>query len=285
MNAFWGYWIGVCGNLMTLFFMGMILPRRWGLWSFFVATFLCGLSIFPRAYFGYYSAQAAMVNALLAVAMVLILPALLFRAAYWKCFGVNLYFYGLNMLCDAVTVEMLKPYVGDLTVTVNIYDTIFYGAVALTLMVICYSVSVLLFHMLSMRRFRPFYLLFAVFPIDLYLFVYCIFFDLPGYILLAALVLGIACNIALLIHTLEQEKKAELETELQAVRRARELEESHYRAVEEQREALARIRHDFNNQLSAIGGLIQTGETEEARAMVSRLTADIAATAAIPERG
>lgn len=169
------------------------------------------------------------------------------------------------MLCDASTLEITRPFAGDITTTTSANSVILYAAVAYTLMAVCYSVSVLLFHTISMRRFRPFYLLFGVFPVSLFLFTFCIFFDLPGYVLLVALVLGIACNIVLLIHTLEQEKRAAMDEELQTVRRAMELEERHYRAVEAQREALARIRHDFNNQLAAIGGLIQIGETEEAR--------------------
>jgi len=48
--------------------------------------------------------------------------------------------------------------------------------------------------------------------------------------------------------------------------------------VERRREELARIRHDFNNQLASIGQLIRSGEESSAQDMIAALTGEIAGT-------
>ena len=96
------YLIAFGGTCMTLIFTGMVLPRRYGLWSYPLVPALCGLSIFPKAAFGYYSAQTMAIDLVMMAVILLVLPALLFRASYWKCIGVSFYFYAINMLCDAM---------------------------------------------------------------------------------------------------------------------------------------------------------------------------------------
>ena len=85
--------------------------------------------------------------------------------------------------------------------------------------------------------------------------------------------LGLGAEIALLGYTISQEKKAALEEELGKVRHMMELEQAHYKGVEERQEEMARIRHDFNNQLATIGQLIRHGESSDAQHMI-RLLAD-----------
>lgn len=84
---------------------------------------------------------------------------------------------------------------------------------------------------------------------------------------------GLGAEIALLGYTISQEKKAALEEELGKVRHMMELEQAHYKGVEERQEEMARIRHDFNNQLATIGQLIRHGESSDAQHMI-RLLAD-----------
>lgn len=278
LESFTLFLTGFIGYFLTLLFTGMVLPRRLGKWIYPTAAVLCAMPTFVKATFGFRSDQAFAMDLILMVIIMFILPTLLFKGPYWKCVGVHLFFNALCGLCDILTMFLLTPVYGDDPTTFSLNAAWIYACVATTLMVLCFSLAVLLFRSISMRQFRPFYLLFVLFPISLFLFADCVVFELSGVTLLAALVLGIACNIALLIHTLEQEKKAALEEELQETRHTMELEESHYKAVEEQREVLARIRHDFNNQLSAIGGLIETGETGQAQAMVDQLATDIATT-------
>jgi sensor histidine kinase regulating citrate/malate metabolism len=54
-----------------------------------------------------------------------------------------------------------------------------------------------------------------------------------------------------------------------------ELEQARYGEVEKRSEELAKIRHDFNNQLASIIQLVRTGEDGAAQEMISALTNEI----------
>jgi len=81
--------------------------------------------------------------------------------------------------------------------------------------------------------------------------------------------------IALLFILLEQDKKITLQEELRETRHAMELEQSHYKEVDKRRAELSKIRHDFNNQLAAIGNLIQLGDEDTAQEMIKSLSSEI----------
>jgi len=85
-------------------------------------------------------------------------------------------------------------------------------------------------------------------------------------------------NIAILQILITNSKKEEAENELQKTRHATELEQSYYREVEKRREELTKIRHDFNNQLTAIGRLINVGEENSAKDMIKTLSDEIMGT-------
>jgi len=95
-------------------------------------------------------------------------------------------------------------------------------------------------------------------------------------------VVGVAFSfisiLALMFVLLGQDKKMVLEDELQEARHAMALEQAHYQEIEKRREALSKIRHDFNNQLASIGQLIQAGEGQMAQEMISAIAGEIAET-------
>ena len=74
------------------------------------------------------------------------------------------------------------------------------------------------------------------------------------------------------------EKKALLEQELSSLKYARELEEQHFREIEEKRYEVAKIRHDINNQLAAIRSLVKLGHTEQADELLGELESSMRAT-------
>ena len=86
----------------------------------------------------------------------------------------------------------------------------------------------------------------------------------------------------LLVYTVSQEKKTALEEELRETRHAMELEQSHYHKLEQKREELAKIRHDFNNQLASISQLVRTGEEGVAEDMIQTLAKEIVETNETP---
>lgn len=63
------------------------------------------------------------------------------------------------------------------------------------------------------------------------------------------------------------------------------LERQHYQSVERRREEMAKIRHDYNNLLSSVLGLVRMGKTREAEEMVLGLLARVEATREAPYCG
>ena len=68
-----------------------------------------------------------------------------------------------------------------------------------------------------------------------------------------------------------QADKEAVERELTEMKYRSELEQQHYKAVDARREELAKIRHDYNNLLTSVRGLLQMGQIEEAREALDNL--------------
>lgn len=73
-------------------------------------------------------------------------------------------------------------------------------------------------------------------------------------------------------------KKKELEDNLNEIQHIRELEHMHYTAIEERRQEMAKIRHDFNNQLLAAHQLISSDKWQHAELILDELEASISKT-------
>lgn len=89
--------------------------------------------------------------------------------------------------------------------------------------------------------------------------------------------LGLLADFILLYILLEQGHKEALERKLQELETLRRVEAVHYQAIEARREQLAKIRHDFNNQLTAAYNLISS-DREMAGELLDELKTDIAKT-------
>lgn len=74
------------------------------------------------------------------------------------------------------------------------------------------------------------------------------------------------------------EKKTALELEVNSLKHAHELEEQHFKQIEEKRYEVAKIRHDINNQLIAIRSMMKDGYIEQADQMLGVLEDSIGKT-------
>lgn len=84
-------------------------------------------------------------------------------------------------------------------------------------------------------------------------------------------VLGWACDIFLVIIIFRQEEKKRIKRELEAARRQAEMEKLFYEEMDKEREVMAKIRHDYNNLISSILGLIHIGKEKEAEIVLDQL--------------
>jgi signal transduction histidine kinase len=137
------------------------------------------------------------------------------------------------------------------------------------IMVLVAAVVIILWRVISARRFPVFINLFLIMPVGQLLMLHSFSFDEWSLFWLFGLFSGLAANILLLIYTISQEKKTAAIEELRETRHKIELEKSHYEAVEKHREELDAIRKIFNEKLELIAVLARFGGDDEARESIS----------------
>lgn len=79
-----------------------------------------------------------------------------------------------------------------------------------------------------------------------------------------------------------QKEKREAQEKVQKLQRVMELEKAHYEQIEARREEMAKIRQDYNNVITSVIHLIETGKTDEAGNMIQDLTERISKTKEYP---
>lgn len=85
------------------------------------------------------------------------------------------------------------------------------------------------------------------------------------------LVIFVIADLIYMFFISDIEKKNALEIEVNSLKYAHELEEQHFKQIEEKRYEVAKIRHDINNQLTAIKSMVHSGHTEQAEQLIGEL--------------
>lgn len=94
----------------------------------------------------------------------------------------------------------------------------------------------------------------------------------------AGFMLGFVADIVLLYVFLNQGEKDVLAKRVQEMEHLQQVEQLHYQSMETRREELAKIRHDFNNQLTTALYLTEQGEQEQAKSMLEQLRRNLVKT-------
>ena len=81
----------------------------------------------------------------------------------------------------------------------------------------------------------------------------------------------LVADIVYLYFMADLEKKAALEREVSSLKYARQLEEQHFKQIEEKRYEVAKIRHDINNQLASIKNMVHSRHIEQAEELIGEL--------------
>lgn len=85
-------------------------------------------------------------------------------------------------------------------------------------------------------------------------------------------------GMVLIFVLFDQAEKDTIAKELEQARYQFGMERQHYQAVEARREELAKIRHDYNDLLTSVRGLLQMGQTGEAQEVLDDLLARVGQT-------
>ena len=81
----------------------------------------------------------------------------------------------------------------------------------------------------------------------------------------------LVADIVYLYFMADLEKKAVLEREVSSLKYARQLEEQHFKQIEQKRYEVAKIRHDINNQLASIKSMVHSRHIEQAEELIGEL--------------
>lgn len=268
--------------LVHLVFMGMVIPCRLRrCWQ--VVLLAAGIALFhlPKLIWGDHSTPTDFFRLLRAPSILVAVPVLFFAGPLWKRLLVNLLLFSGQFVGAMLAVFLLRgPYqIQDTNgVIFTFTQSAVYLAVGLFGTILVDSGVVILARTMQARRFSMVYLPVLFILASLFGTFYA-YISAPGAFFWCVCILlsGISI-VCLLYYVVSLEKKAELEEELQNIHYTRELEQAHYRTIQERREELARIRHDFNNQLAAVRLLIQSSDEKDAGSMLRQLGEDIAAT-------
>lgn len=266
------------GLLLQYSFMGQLLPREKP-WRY-VPLMAIPIMLAPLAkqIFGPVSAMGQAMGIVCTLICCLWMPTRLFRAPAWKSMGLGIFFYATQFLMDAFAYFLCRPAFGDVTQLYTTRQIFLYMSVTWSVYALVCSGYLLVGRAVSMRKFRPFYLLFLIFPLSQGALLYCSIYGTLNWMFLLAVLLGLGAQVGLLIDTISYEEKITLREQLQDTRHQMALEQAHYEYAEQRREELSRIRHDFNNQLTAIGALIHSGDRDDAEKLLQDLSRSVAAT-------
>ncbi len=282
LKEFAMYYIAPALSAGLLFFcMGRLFPLRARVWVIVLCALLVPLGNVPKLIWGVFSMESNLVRALFFPILSFVFPLALFCGSVWKRLTVNMLLYACQMLGEAsFTLLLLGPEgVRDVSVEQFVEIAVPYVVITLSIDAAASCAVVFFARALTLRRFSPVYLSAMLFPLSLMGVTFAgTTGDVASWFWTGSVVLGLV-SVGVLTYCLASiEDRQRLEQELRETRHTMELEQAHYRAVEERQEELARIRHDFKNQLAAVSALLQADAGADARRMIGDLSRAIDAT-------
>lgn len=261
-----------------LIFTSQLMPNNLNTWK--ITGLSLGIAIFAPIKMQFAVGTPIFIFiGIIAYPIVFCLPLFFYKGKIWKRYAIYIFFNILMMYSDIIGASLLSVIYGD----INVFYTettpmLIYSGVTLTLHILFGSLAVIAWRMIVARKFQPFYFLFFILPIGQLVTVYSFVFTSLTLFWILGILISMIASLVLLVYTISQEKKTALEEELRETRHAMDLEQYHYREVELRRDELAKIRHDFNNQLASVSQLIRVGNESSAQDVIKALSEEIAGT-------
>jgi len=263
-----------------LVFVAQILPSRLNIWQIAIVSIVASATMIARHFVEWDSVFYHILS--FSSFPIVFIMAVFYKGKLWRRLAILFYFAAIMALSDVLVgfalMSVLDMEIADLVSNRATIMGVLGGVATLAVYIILGSLTVLVWRSISTRRFQPFFLLFFIFPVGQFIMLLSIVFTTWTTVWLFGILVSLVANLMLLVYTISLDKKTALEEELRETRHVMELEHSHYREIELRREELAKIRHDFNNQLATIGRLIHAGEESSAKNMISALSEEIADT-------
>ena len=285
----WGFgllWIG--------FFFAMTLEPRWEKaprWSLAVGfTLLC----LPEAYLKITSTAAPWFELLawLAYAMLLLYLLVPFKDRLWKKILLFILFSAITYISEKLCKFLAGNTDTSFGPSFSSPEMVWMVATNTTVLIIFSALLLMIWNRLVSQKTTPHRtMIFFIFPLSQLVTLYALNDSIPaegssgGVLGSIGILAGFLADLILLYILVEQGQKESLAKQLHELETLHQVEQLHYQAIEARREEMAKLRHDFNNQLVTAYHLAKQGEMTKVRALLDAVKADIAATGEYPYCG
>lgn len=282
------FWINfLLWNLGLLWFglfFALGLEPRWETvprWAFAVAFTLLCLPI------TYLKITHPLLDALYWAAVVITLLYLFvgFKDKLWKKLLLFILFIGVTEVSE-FPLRYLMGYTGiSFDASFDSLNMVLFVAAATAIALIFSSLLLIVWtrliaHKTTVRRIYIFF----IFPLSQLFMLFAFSDSIPqapsvGSLLASVgVLLGLLADYILLYILMEQSQKQTLARKLKELETLYQVENVHYQAIEARRDEMAKLQHDFNNQLVTAYHLVEQGDKEQSRALLDSLKANISET-------
>lgn len=216
------------------------------------------------------------------IACILLYVFIAFRDKLWKKILLFILFNVISYI-GSIFGALFMGYAGES------FDASFNSSIMLATVAVNTAVVIILLVLLlvawnrfvSHKTAARHIVIFFIFPLSQMTMLYafndttCIAPSSGSIFICAGIILGFIADFILLYVLMEQDRKEALEKQLQELETLHRVENVHYQDIEARREEMAKIRHDFNNQLITAYHLTEQAEPERARALLDALRANL----------
>lgn len=210
-----------------------------------------------------------------------------FRDKWWK----KLFSFALYVIVAHISELIVLPIFTSMGLAYNYdfhsYDVFIFQTLT-CISSVCLSVVVVLVWNAVTKRQRPprNVWVFVLFPLSQMMLIWnlneVMLFSSPSVeeqmITALGLILGFAADLALFYVLMRQGERDALARQVHELEQLRQTELLHYQSIETRREEMAKIRHDFNNQLTTALYLTEQGASAESRELLNQLKDSISST-------
>jgi hypothetical protein len=292
---FWINFLLWCFGLLWIgFFFAMALEPRWKKaprWSIAVGfTLFC----LPEAYLKITSTAAPWFELLawLAYLMLLLYILVPFKDRLWKKIFLFILFSAITYISEILCKFLAGNTDTSFDPSFNSPEMVWMVATNTTVLIILSALLLIIWNRFIKQKTTPRRIIvFFIFPLSQLITLYAFNDIIPaegssgGILGSIGILAGFLADFILLYILVEQGQKEALAKQLQELETLHRVEQIHYQAIEARREEMAKLRHDFNNQLVTAYHLAEQGEIVQARTLLDAVKANIVGTGEYPYCG
>jgi len=266
--------------VLLLFFAAQILPHKLNIWKIIGLSLVASTPVLIANSLERFSLPFFIMSMFTIVGL-LCIPALFYLGKLWKRYAVFISLLICQFLVEMIVDILVTAFYGTMGVAfidvafVELMPVIIFYSLFMVLFALLGITFIVIWKMIPTRKFQPYFLMLLIAPIGQVIIFFSFLYEFLGLFWIVGLLIGLAANLVMLVFVISLEKKTALQTELTELQHIRELEQLHYAGVEQRRQELTKIRHDFNNQLAAAHQLITTDKKDHAQKLLDELKQSI----------